>query len=1050
MKKNLPIFRLFALLLLVTLSLSSRAQLLFEENFSYTVGDLLTSHGWTAHSGAGTNAVATTATSIAYPGYLSSGIGNEIALLANGEDDNKTFTPQTTGTVYTSFLAHFTLATTTGDYFAHLGQNTIGTLFKARVFVKNDGAGNLAFGITHTGGGANTPVYTGFTYALNTTYLIVIKYTFVAGANNDIVSLIINPVIGAAEPPATVTAADAAQTDPTDIGSVAVRQGTASSGPNLKLDGIRVGQSWNDVAAAAVAVSLTVGSPVTGDQWRQGSTHNITWTASATNANVKIEYSDNASAGSPTWTTLNPSVAASAGTWAWSIPAGQALSSDCKIRVTDIPQTAQGVSGTFSIVPPPTPVSTLAALRAGVAGTVYTYTGQGILTFKQNFRKQKFIQDATAAILIDDNAGKITTNYNVGDAITNLTGTVAEFGGMIQLTPESDPGPAASTGNTIEPEVITMSALTANFENYESELVKFRFSQFANAGTAFANGTVYPMTDFYGGSTNFRTTFYDVDYIGTNIPSGYVDIVGIPNSRAEGPFFTSRSLADITPSPMTSNDLTISEIYYNPPDGGNDTIEFVELYNRGTNGINVKDWYFTDGIQYTFPDTTIAAGKYFVIARDAMSFKATFGFNAAQWTGDFLADNGEILKFKDMNGFVKDSVYYKPTAPWPTDAAGNGPSIEICNTSLDNSLGENWSASLRFAGFNGVGDSLFATPNGSCSSGANLAITEIMYNPPESGNDSLEFIEIYNNGADINLQGFTVSDAFVLTFPSYTLTSGNYMLVALNSAAIQNTFGKSSLQWTSGALSNSGETITLHDIYGNIVDQVTYGTAAPWPAAANGHGPSLTLCDPASNNAVPEFWKASTEFVVKNAAGDSIFATPLGGCVNPPTVAEFTADPTFIYEGGHIQFTDLSTNTPIAWEWTFPGGTPASATEQNPLIQYTAFGVYSVTLKATNAYGNNTLTKTDYISVGVDGITNLPSKLAVYPNPTTGKVFVTNPSQTLKKITVYTALGSPVAEITSSGDVISLNISSQPAGLYLIRITDTATQTVETTRLVLK
>ena len=30
---------------------------------------------------------------------------------------------------------------------------------------------------------------------------------------------------------------------------------------------------------------------------------------------------------------------------------------------------------------------------------------------------------------------------------------------------------------------------------------------------------------------------------------------------------------------------------------------------------------------------------------------------------------------------------------------------------------------------------------------AQVVITEIMYNPPESGQDSLEYIELYNNNA---------------------------------------------------------------------------------------------------------------------------------------------------------------------------------------------------------------------------------------------------------------------------------------------------------------
>ena len=1046
--KKLLLYGLMSFIFIFGLSMNGKSQLLFEENFSYPVGSLLTANGWTAHSGAGTNSVATTATSISYTGYLSSGIGEEVSLVASGEDVSKTFTAQNTGSFYASVLVNVTSTSATGDYFFHLGAASMGTSFKSRVFVKHDGGTNLAFGIAHTGGSSNPPVYTAFNYALNTTYLIIVKYTFVDGTANDVVSLIINPVIGATEPAATVTAADVSQSDPVDMGTVALRQGTIGNLVNVKLDGIRIGSTWAVVAGGTASTSLTVGSPAAGAAWRQGTTHNITWSASLTNPNVKIEFTDNASAGTPTWTTLNPSIAASAGTWAWSIPAGQALSSDCKIRITDIPVTATGLSGIFSIVSPPAQIATLAELRAVAPGIEYTYVGQGILTFQQTFRKQKYIQDATAAILIDDNAGKITTTYAIGDAITNITGTVAVFNGMTQFTPVSDPGPAASSGNSITPEVVTLAQLYANWDNYEAEIIKVPSITFASPSGNFANGVMYPVTDNASTGADFRTTFFDVDYIGTPIPVVTQDLVVIPNSRIDGDHITSRNLGDMVYN--SSNNIMITEIMYNPIDGGNDTIEFIELFNTGSASVNMKDWYFSQGVSYVFPDISIAPNSYYVVARDAASMQNTFGINCAQWTDGFLDDAGEPIVLNDAIGQVKDNVYYLPTAPWPTTPNNGGPSLTFCNTTLDNSSGENWSASSNQVAVNGLGEAIYASPGSSCSSGANLVITEIMFNPPESGTDSLEFIEIYNLGNSMNLEGFHFSTGIVFEFPSVTLATGEYVLVSVNSSAIQNTFGKPSLQWTSGGLNNSGEAITLKDKYGVTIDEVTYANAAPWYPEANGQGPSLTLCDPSSNNALPVNWKASTEYIAMNAAGDSIFATPLGGCINPPTVANFEATPTSLLEGENVQFTDLSTNNPTAWEWIFTGGTPDVSTDQNPLIQYNAYGIYSVTLKATNEFGNNTITKTDYISVGVDGIISLPSVLAVYPNPTNGKLFITNPSDQTLEITVFNTIGKQVNSTTSDESVISLDITGQSKGMYMVKIANKMNQDVLVLKIILK
>ncbi len=250
--KRSVFFTLVCLVMILTgIRNTSMGQVILEENFTYAVGELLTANGWTAHSGAGTNAITVTAPSITYPGYLSSGIGNEVSLVASGEDDHKTFTPQTSGSVYAAFLVHITNASTTGDYFFHLGQTTIGSTFRGRVFVRKDASSNLAFGISFATTTAASIAYSGYNYAFNTTYLLVVKYTIVSGTSNDIVSMFINPALGGSEPLPTLTATDVT-TDLTEVGSVALRQGTTANLTNLKLDGIRIGLTWADVAGGGV------------------------------------------------------------------------------------------------------------------------------------------------------------------------------------------------------------------------------------------------------------------------------------------------------------------------------------------------------------------------------------------------------------------------------------------------------------------------------------------------------------------------------------------------------------------------------------------------------------------------------------------------------------------------------------------------------------------------------------------------------------------------------------------------------------------------------
>jgi len=87
----------------------------------------------------------------------------------------------------------------------------------------------------------------------------------------------------------------------------------------------------------------------------------------------------------------------------------------------------------------------------------------------------------------------------------------------------------------------------------------------------------------------------------------------------------------------------------------------------------------------------------------------------------------------------------------------------------------------------------------------------------------------------------------------------------------------------------------------------------------------------------------------------------------PPNV-DFFANETSIFTEGVVRFADKSNLLPTQWEWTinpatiqFTEGT--SATSQNPVVKFLEAGNYSITLKATNSVGSNTLTKTNYIVV---------------------------------------------------------------------------------------
>ncbi len=85
--------------------------------------------------------------------------------------------------------------------------------------------------------------------------------------------------------------------------------------------------------------------------------------------------------------------------------------------------------------------------------------------------------------------------------------------------------------------------------------------------------------------------------------------------------------------------------------------------------------------------------------------------------------------------------------------------------------------------------------------------------------------------------------------------------------------------------------------------------------------------------------------------------------VNAIPVAEFSADQTTITEGETVNYTDLSSNSPDAWSWSFNGGIPNSSANQNPSITYNIAGTYQVELTASKSSCSDTESKTAFIHV---------------------------------------------------------------------------------------
>ncbi len=215
-------------------------------------------------------------------------------------------------------------------------------------------------------------------------------------------------------------------------------------------------------------------------------------------------------------------------------------------------------------------VTTISELRAGVLGEIYTFTGEAVITYQQVFRGQKFIEDATAAILIDDPNGIITTNYAIKNGISNITGVLSEFNGQMQFLPESDPGPPTSQFNSVIPQAVSISQLNASPEDFESEFVQIiQGVDIDNSlNTTWIADQIYGMLN-PNGSFNFRAAFFEVDYLGLKVPVNNVNIAGIITDRNGTYYLTSRNLNDVNGIILGNNEATQNRfaIYPNPTHG---------------------------------------------------------------------------------------------------------------------------------------------------------------------------------------------------------------------------------------------------------------------------------------------------------------------------------------------------------------------------------------------------------------------------------------------------------------------------------------------------
>jgi hypothetical protein len=165
-----------------------------------------------------------------------------------------------------------------------------------------------------------------------------------------------------------------------------------------------------------------------------------------------------------------------------------------------------------------------------------------------------------------------------------------------------------------------------------------------------------------------------------------------------------------TNTPGTNNsailigDIVINELMYDPI-SGNDDDQYIELYNKGTNTVNLSGWQFTTGVTFTFPSVTIAPDSYLVVARNMTNLFAKYAnLNSGNTVGNYsgkLSHDGELLTLAMPQTFYEtntiyveeDEVTWGTGGRWGEWSSGGGSSLELIDPHANHRLAANWADS---------------------------------------------------------------------------------------------------------------------------------------------------------------------------------------------------------------------------------------------------------------------------------------------------------------------------------------------------------------------
>ena len=583
----------------MAMALTASAETYLAESFDYAEGNLYGNGKWVKYGKKTTAPIQVAKSPLTFAGYQDNAAGKAVRLTKeSGEYCQMLFRDKGTdaakGTVYYSALVNVSelpSGSRTAAFMALTGANSLdATKFGdteagsegAGLFAQASGEGfklGVSRNVANLGNVKTSVAWADEECAIGTTYLVVVKYEIIDGADNDRISLWVNPAKGDAEPAASVVAEEECSESLADVRGIELRQGSSSVAktPVAVIDEVRVASTWNEIFSPAKAdavetpeITITDMSVDFGKVYK-GLTY--TKTINVKGKNLKGDIS------------LSSPVSGEVSVPATTVAKADAESENgCDVVLTltvdntamtsdKIVYAADGAQLRTQIVEW-RPIETIAVNSFKELfdednismTTLYVYKGEATVTAIDSNFYTFYAQDSQSAAEVRSASGcgydeVDLTKVKPGDNITDIVGNVifSDDGGIDFVPVAADAWRVVSEGNVVEPKVLTFEQIhAAEACDVIFQLVTVKDVKFDEK---YGN---YPDPDYYG---KFNVPFHLVSdktrsgelwyFRGTDIynssTNGYFDkvwtVTGICYYITPVATVAPRSLADFVVQP---------------------------------------------------------------------------------------------------------------------------------------------------------------------------------------------------------------------------------------------------------------------------------------------------------------------------------------------------------------------------------------------------------------------------------------------------------------------------------------------------------------------